>query len=297
MDRPLIIITGPTGVGKSDFAESLAMEGKGEIISCDSKAVYKDLKVGTGVSLNDPGIPYHLVSFMEIGNYYSVADFLSHSRRCVEHIRSMGKLPIISGGSMLYVERSIKGLDPSPKPDKRLREGLSSMIEDGDQDAVVEYIENFHLDIDIKYIMVNRRRALRLLEKMILPNDGEPLPPTDKNFRCIYLLRKKDEMRHRIEKRVDHMLENGLIEETREVLFRSRVNNLFLQEIPGYREVIKYLNDELDRDGLRDSIIDSHIKIYKQQLKWIPRLTCRVVELNGMFSVKDLRSMALQDSI
>ena len=97
-------------------------------------------------------------------------------------------MPIISGGSMLYVERSIKGLDPSPNPDKRLRESLGSMIEDGDQDAVVEYVENFHLEIDINDIMVNRRRALRLLEKMILPNDGEPLPPIDKNFLSWYVL-------------------------------------------------------------------------------------------------------------
>ena len=120
----LLIISGPTASGKTHLAENIARTLNGEIISADSRTIYRDLKIGTGGYSNDPDVPCHLTEIIDIGSTFSSYDWVLGARSAIIDIVNRKKIPIICGGTVHYIEMFLKGINSVPKPDLQLRADL-----------------------------------------------------------------------------------------------------------------------------------------------------------------------------
>lgn len=268
---PILCVAGPTASGKSARAVALAKEFDGEVISVDSRQVYHMLDIGTEKTSAEEmdGIPHHLIDILDPKETYSAGDFVKDAERLIEEIRARGKRPILAGGTHFYFDALLYGLPETTEPDSVLREQLEQRSEASLFAEIKERDPRRAERID----PMNKRRLVRALE--IIATHGH-VPERDisearHEVEWVILDPERDELRERITKRLERALENGLIEEVRQVreyVGDARLNELGLE----YRLVGEYLRDERSLDSLLPSLSTKVWHYARHQKAWLRKL-------------------------
>ncbi len=272
----VIAIVGATASGKTAYSIELAKKVNGEIISADSRLVYKGFDIGTAKPTLEErdGIPHYLIDIVEPEVDYSVGLWAKEAEKCIDEIIFRGKVPIIVGGTGLYFRILLENYDlPKVEPNYDLRreletltfEELQTRLASKDPETASRIEKN-----DKKKII----RALEIVETLNLPmseargvKDSSPYEVEwhGRNF-------PREELYERINKRVDLMIETGLIEETKNLLEKhGRIPNLI--DTIGYREIIEYLDGKLDLKGACDILKQNTRRYAKRQLTWFRKNT------------------------
>lgn len=267
----IIAIVGATASGKTAYAVELAKQINGEIISADSRLVYKGMNIGTAKPALDEmqGIPHYMVDIVEPDINYSAGLYAKEAKKHVKDILSRGKTPVIAGGTGLYFRILLENYKlPDVEPDYKLREELSKLsfdelshiLSDLDKNALNTLERNDKKKI-IRYIEIVKLTGLPL-SKACGKND-------DKEFdiEWIGLNFPREELYERINKRVDLMIEQGLVEETKYLLKKyGRIPNIV--DTIGYKEIISYLDGEFTLDEAKDKLKQNTRNYAKRQLTW-----------------------------
>lgn len=263
-----IVIAGPTGVGKTDISIKLAKLLNAEIISADSAQVYKGLNIGTAKITNEEknGIKHHMLDLIEPISKYSVG---LYEKKVNSILNSNNKNFLLVGGTGLYINSITDGLSVLPNADKKIRDKLSLMT----NEELFEKLKQVDKEASENIHINNKIRLERALEVYILT--GEKFSILSKrniknnsyNFIKIALERNRDYLYERINKRVDIMLENGLIEEVSN-LYNIYGDKLFEINIIGYTELIKYFKNEFSLDEAIYEIKKNSRHYAKRQFTW-----------------------------
>lgn len=277
----LIVILGPTAVGKSDLALKVAERFGCEIVSGDSMCVYKGMDIGTAKpSISDrQRIPHHLIDIREPGEEFSAADFQILAGEAIKTINHRGKIPLLVGGTGLYVQSLLEGYQFSPTPKTGLRKTLATTAADSGQTADL-YKDLIRLDPETASYLHphDRKRILRSLE--IVLTEQAPLSRrklTDQPrllFDCIVLGLSLDrpELYHRIDSRVDKMISAGLVDEVRALLTNSLKSSSTALQAIGYKELAGYLQGAVSLETAISMIKQASRRYAKRQLTWFRRM-------------------------
>lgn len=272
----LLVVLGPTGVGKSDISIQLAQYYQTEIISADSRQLYKELAIGTAVpSAEDrKKVPHHFIQTKSIFDYYNVSSFETEVLELTDNLFRMVNPLILTGGSMLYVDTICKGIDDIPTVDPEIREEVIDWYNKNGIEALRERL----LEVDSEYYHIvdqnNYKRMLHAVE--IHQMTGLPFTSFRKNtirerpFRIIKIGINQDRkiLYDRINARVIKMIEEGLVEEARAVYPYRNLNSL---NTVGYKELFTYFDGEITLDEAIDLIQRNTRKYARKQLTWFRR--------------------------
>lgn len=281
MKEKLLIITGPTGIGKTSLSIEIAKRVNGEIISADSMQIYKYMNIGTAKIKDEEmnAIPHHLIDFLELDEDFSVSDFRERAKVIITKLNTEDKIPMVVGGTGLYINSLVYDLNfTRVASDEAIRSRLEGIKEEFGN----EYLLNILREIDPKSaekINVNdTKRVIRSIE--IYEITGKPMSQHNNNFRklnedydlvIIGLNMDRKELYNRINQRVDIMIEEGLIDEVKSLLSSGYDKNLVSMQAIGYKEIIMYLENEITLDRAIELIKQGSRNYAKRQLTWFRR--------------------------
>jgi tRNA dimethylallyltransferase len=236
----IIVITGPTGVGKTKLSVELAKKVNGEIINADSMQVYKGLDIGTAKikESEKEGIPHYLFDICDVDRNYTIYDYQKDARNVISEIESRGKTPILVGGSGLYIKAALYDYE-------FIEEDFHSEFEDLSNEEILNEIRKDHeTDIHVN----NRKRLVRELNK-IKNGTKNSNKKNDKvyDFKLIGLTTDRDNLYKIIDNRVDKMVEEGLLREVKD-LYDAKVRTKAIMTGIGYKELYKYFDGDLTLD-------------------------------------------------
>ena len=239
--KNIIVITGPTGVGKTKMSIELAKRIDAEIINADSMQVYKDLNIGTAkiTEKEKEGIPHHLFDIVEPTNMYTVYDYQKDARDIINDVLSRGKKVIIVGGTGLYIKALLYDY-------KFIKEDKTYDFSKMSNEEILDKINSYNLDINLH--INNRKRLERVLTKLY--NNNMQAEKTDTvlyDFVAIGLTTTRDNLYKIIDNRVDKMIEDGLIDEVEE-LYKKNIHSKAINTGIGYKELYKYFDKEISLD-------------------------------------------------
>lgn len=239
--KNIIVITGPTGVGKTKMSIELAKRIDAEIINADSMQVYKDLNIGTAkiTEKEKEGIPHHLFDIVEPTNMYTVYDYQKDARDIINDVLSRGKKVIIVGGTGLYIKALLYDY-------KFIKEDKTYDFSKMSNEEILDKINSYNLDINLH--INNRKRLERVLTKLY--NNNMQTEKTDTvlyDFVAIGLTTTRDNLYKIIDNRVDKMIEDGLIDEVEE-LYKKSIHSKAINTGIGYKELYKYFDKEISLD-------------------------------------------------
>jgi tRNA dimethylallyltransferase len=291
----LLVIVGPTAVGKTKLSIELAKAFQGEVISGDSMQVYKGLDIGTAKIKPDEqeGIPHHLISWLEPDEPFSANQFQQLTKACIREINNRGKLPILVGGTGLYIQsithdfRFADVHDPSLRKkwkdylDQHGKEKLYSQLKEKDP----AYAEKLHPN--------NTRRIIRALE--ILEATGKSMAYYQRDWHrqspydliIIGLWMEREALYGRINRRVDQMIEEGLVDEVKELLERGIPKTSTAMQAIGYKEIVEYLEGTISLEEAIELIKRNTRRYAKRQMTWFRRM-----QEVKWFEVKDAKNFA-----
>jgi tRNA dimethylallyltransferase len=273
MKHTLIVLPGPTGVGKTEFAIDLARRHGCDIISCDSRQFYREMKIGTAA----PGeeqlalAKHHFIGFISVTDYYSVSLFERDVTGLLSSLFPKNPVVVMTGGSMLYMDAICRGMDDIPDTDPAVRQRYAEMYSRdgiaGLRLALKMVDPAYYAKVDLH----NPRRILRALE--ITESTGRPYssfltaPVRERNFRIIKagLTRERGELYRRIDSRVDRMVSEGLEEEARSLMRYRGLNAL---NTVGYREMFRWFDGEITREEAIILIRRNTRRYARKQLTW-----------------------------
>ena len=279
--QKLIILTGPTAVGKSKLSIELAKRIGGEIISADSMQVYKYMNIGTDKISEDKmcGVRHHLIDFLDPREDFNVVMFQSLVKEAIKDISSRGRIPIMVGGTGFYIQAVLYDIDfTETDSDNSLRHELEERVKNGQAHEI--YMELMKVDPKSCEIIHenNSKRVIRALEyykktgkPISLHNEEQHLKSSPYDFRYFVLTDERKTLYSRIDKRVDQMMYDGLLEETKKLLDMDIPGGATSMQSLGYRELIGYLNGEYDLERAICLIKQNTRHFAKRQLTWFKR--------------------------
>ncbi len=277
---PLVVIVGPTASGKSKLAVELAHWLQTEIVSADSMQIYRGMQIGTAKPTVEEmeGITHHLIDFVELNEPFSVADYVAHAKICVERIAQKGKIPILAGGTGLYINSFLENLQFSDEDkDAVLCEQLAEKARDQGVQVLVEELRSFDPQSAERIDSHNVSRIIRAIEiyrttgmtmtEHIAQSRSIPSPYSA----CIIGLDYTDRaiLYDRINRRVDQMIRMGLVEEAKQVL-SEQDGNTALQAI-GYKELLPYFQGNFTLEEAVEHMKRETRRYAKRQLTWFRR--------------------------
>ena len=277
----VISIVGPTASGKTKLAVKLAQKFNGEIVSADSMQIYKGMQIATAKPTVDEteGIKHHLIDFVSPDETYSVAMFVKDASRCIADINSRGKLPFIVGGTGLYVESLINNITFSEEQrDEKLSLELYKIYEEQGIDKLLEMLSEFDIDsADRLKAERNPKRIIRAIEfykttGITITEQNEKSKLVKNPYNPIKIginFKDRAKLYERINKRVDLMLENGLLDEAKDVL-SNKLSFTSVKAI-GYKELIPYFNGEKTLDECVEKLKMETRRYAKRQITWFKR--------------------------
>ena len=273
--KKLIAVVGPTASGKTALAVKLAQHYDGEVISADSMQIYKGMTIATAKPTTDEmqGIPHHLIDFLKPSENFSVSEYVKLANKATEDILSRGKLPILCGGTGLYVRSFLENVQFSDEEsDFALREELTARYKTEGGEKLIEEIRTFDPETAEKLLPSNSKRIIRAIEiyrltgvtmsESVKRSKSVPLPYDFTAIGITYADRQK--LYDRINQRVDQMIENGLLEEARE-FFASDIGNTAAAAI-GYKELKPYLDGKISFDEVTENLKMETRRYAKRQL-------------------------------
>ena len=291
----VIVICGPTASGKTGLSIELAKKINGEIISCDSMQIYKDMNIGTAKPETEEmqGIKHYMLDFVSPDERYSVADFKTNATNAIEEVLSHGKVPIVVGGTGLYVNSLVQNITyPNIETDLEYRNYLEKKAEN--EGLITLYEEAKKIDPEaMQSISQNdKKRIMRVLElynqtgktKTMLEKESR-LEPPKYEYIVFAIDMEREKLYERINKRVDIMIDQGLIGEVENLVKKYKSLPTAIQGL-GYKEVISYLNGDLTKDEMIDKIKMETRRYAKRQLTWF-RKDKSIKWLNGLMPVNE----------
>ena len=279
MNLPLVVITGPTAVGKSEIAVELALKFNGEIISADSVQLYKYFNIGAAKLTKEEqkGIPHHLFDILEPDQPFSVAEYQKLARKKIQEINERGKLPFLVGGTGLYIQSVIDPYEfPETTGHEEIRKKLRKIWSQGGKEELYQRLQKIDPDAAKRIHPKDFRRISRALEVYYLT--GKTISSYIRkrkkslyNLAMIGLTRQRSELYQRIEARVDKMFADGLIEEVKSILEMGYDPKIKPLQSLGYKQVVEYLMGECDQAEAIASTKKATRNYAKRQLTWIRR--------------------------
>ena len=257
----VIVIAGPTGTGKTALSLFLAKNLNAEIINADSTQVYKNLDIATGKVKDTEGIPHHLLDITDITKDYTVFDYQKDARKCIDDILARGKIPIVVGGTGLYIKAALYDYEFSDK-EHNTYEGFSN-------DEL--YNKLLEVDPDTSIHLNNRRRIISALN--YYEANKIPYSKKKKNDKLLYetifigLTCDRDILYYKINKRVDEMFEEGLLDEASS-LYNSGIRTKAVMTPIGYKELFAYFDKEISLEEAKELMKKNSRHYAKRQYTW-----------------------------
>jgi tRNA dimethylallyltransferase len=292
-NRLPVIVAGPTGVGKTAFAVELANRLDGEIIGADAYQVYRGLEILTGQPTREILLraPHHLIGFLPPAEAFDAARFAILAREKISEVLSCGKVPIIAGGSGLYLKALTHGLARMPPASSTLRTELAKL-------SPVQMRERLMaVDPAARVDLQNPRRVLRALEVSILTGRPSSALPrewgakTAPDFRGLLLVRERDELNARIIENVQSMFERGVVAEVASLQAVGPTASMAI----GLREIQSLLRGETTRTECIASVILATRRYAKRQLTWFRnQFTFQIIELTGLRDTHKIPPSAME---
>lgn len=287
----LLILVGPTAVGKTELSISLAEEINAEIISADSMQVYKGMDIGTAKPTREERarVPHHMIDIENPRYEFSVGEYLRRAEEVIDDIRKRGRVPLVVGGTGLYVRALTEGIFEGPAADWELRDELleRERINPGSLHAELQRVDP---DAARKIHPSDVRRTVRALE--VFYKEGAPISAIHKGYRAevtrrpakiVGLRRARPELYKRIEARVDAMMEQGLLEEVVVLKERGCTRRMVSMQALGYKQLMAFLDGETTlEEAVR--VIKRDTKRYaKRQFTWFNAdKSVRWVDIGGL---------------
>lgn len=267
----IVLVAGPTASGKSKEAIRIAKERGGEVISVDSRQVYRRLDIGTEKITPEEmaGIPHHLIDVREPAEKYSAGDFVHDAERLIAEINARGNLPILAGGTHFYFDALLYGL-PQIEPDEELREELEKLSSEELSAEIKEKDPARFAQLDPQ----NRRRLVRALEIIRTAGSVPERQAREIPYEVEWVIinPERDVLRERIDARLAEALNRGLIEEVRQI--REEVDDARLTELGlEYRVVGEYLRGERTYDSILPTLSAQLWRFATRQKAWLRKLT------------------------
>lgn len=273
----VIVLCGPTASGKTALSIELAKRINGEIVSCDSMQIYKEMDIGTAKPTIEEmqGIKHYLIDFISPDERYSVADYKKDAKIAIKEILKKGKVPIIVGGTGLYVDSLIYEIEyPNIEFNEEYRQELEEVAEQEGLEKLYQKAKEIDPEAIQKISKNDKKRILRILE--IYHATGKNKTEQEKESRKkeveydykVYALNwDREKLYERINKRVDIMIEQGLVDEVRWIYHKYNKFPTAMQGL-GYKEVVEYLNEEISKEEMIEKIKQETRRYAKRQLTW-----------------------------
>jgi tRNA dimethylallyltransferase len=265
----LVSIVGPTASGKTEFATRLAEALHTEIISADSRQFYREMDIGTAKPAADDlrRVPHHFIAHLGIDTLYSAGDFERDALAVLDHLFHSHRVVVMVGGSGLYIKAVTEGFDEMPRADEELRRYLRELFEKEGKEALQEMLKSLDEKAAENIDMENTQRLMRAIE-LAKQGKREPLVPREpRNFVTITIgmQLERAELYERINRRVDQMMEMGLLDEAKSLYPRRDLNAL---HTVGYTELFEYFDEKIDLARAVE-LIKQHTRNYaKRQMTW-----------------------------
>lgn len=268
------VVMGPTAAGKSELAFALAKECGGEIVSADSMQFYRGLDIGTAKPTPEERreVPHHLIDSMDISEKSDVFRFRTDALRIIGEIRARGRLPVVAGGSGLYLHALVYGLDVLPAK-QSLRDELDAAYDNDEHFPELAAVMERECPIDFKRFYPHRRKLIRAREVFLLSgkqiselHSGESAP--DPAFAQFVLVRDRADLVNRIRRRAKIMLDSGWIDEARTMLAKGLLNAPTAWQAIGYAQIGDYLAGKMTRAELLESIVIATRQYARRQASW-----------------------------
>lgn len=279
--KPLLILTGPTAVGKTSLSISLARAVNGEIISVDSMQVYKYMDIGTAKITPEEmrDVPHYLINEFEPDEEFSVVKFQEYAKRYIKSIHERNKVPILVGGTGFYIQSVLYDIDfDENDSDTSYRSELEQIAKTRGSD----YLHGLLIDIDPESAKAihpnNTKRIIRALE--YIKQTGEPISVHNEeqrkkespyNYKYFVLNKDRSKLYEAINQRVDIMIKNGLIDEVKQLMSMGFTKNMVSMQGLGYKEIIDYLEGNSSLDEAIEILKRDTRHYAKRQLTWFKR--------------------------
>ena len=272
---PLILIVGPSAVGKTELAIQLAELLDGEVISADSRLFYRGMDIGTAKPTREEQarVPHHLINIANPDEILSLAVFQQKVSKVIADIHTLNKIPFLVGGTGQYIRAVTEGWNPPEvEPDKRLRDELSKMKEEKGNGWLYEKLKELDLSAAEKIDPRNYRRTIRALEVIMTTGRkfSEQRGQTESPYHLISigLTRPRVELYERVDQRIEMMFANGFLDEVKSLLAKGYSLSLPTMSAIGYRECIRVIKDELSEEQAKAEIRRATRIFVRRQANW-----------------------------
>ena len=277
MNSSVIILLGPTGIGKSKVAITLSAFFSSEIVSADSMQVYKYMNIGTAKPSREDRrvVPHHMINIVHPDQYFSAGEYSKMAREKINRIIESGKTPIIVGGSGLYIRALVDGLFSEPVISNTIKKRVKIQLDNKGSDYLHRKLKKIDPVAASKIHPNDWRRIIRALEVFL--STGETISslqskakaePIDCQYLIIGLKTERSNLYERIESRVDSMFKKGLVKEVRQLIKRGYSQDLLPMRSLGYKEVFRYINGDYGIDEAKALIKKNTRHFAKRQMTW-----------------------------
>lgn len=280
-NRPLIILTGPTAVGKTALSIGLAKAVDGEIISADSMQVYRKMNIGTAKIQRSEmqGVRHHLIDILDPGEDFNVVLFKKYALEAMENIYSRGKMPVVVGGTGFYIQALLYDINFEENDnDMSYREELQSLAAEHGNSYIHDMLAKVDPESAEKIHENNVKRVIRALEfyrktgmKISEHNEAESQKESPYNFEYFVLNDDRQKLYDRIDRRIDIMLEDGLLDEVRSLVDEGYSRDLVSMQGLGYKEMIDYIQGRCTFDEAVYTLKRDTRHFAKRQVTWFKR--------------------------
>ena len=300
MKKKLITISGPTASGKTSLSLKLAEHLNCSIISCDSRQFYKEMSIGTAVPLKNElkKIDHYCIQHKSIKESYTIGDFKDDAHKILKKLFENNDFVIMTGGSGLYMDSVVSGLDDFPKIDPLIRKDLNKNF----KSKGIIYLQKKLKELDPKYYSIvdlnNHRRIIRALEVCI--SEKQPYSNflnkknnTSNKFKTVNLSieTNRDDLYKKINSRVDQMIEDGLVEEVNSLYKYKDLNPL---NTVGYKEIFDFIDGKTTLIEAIDKIKQNTRRYAKRQLTWLKKR--KLISVNKNIKIEELKNIILSNN-
>ena len=304
MSKPkIIVICGPTASGKTKLSIELAKKINGEIVSCDSMQIYKDMSIGTAKPTTEEmqGIKHYLIDCVSPETRYSVSDYKKAATAAIKEILSKGKVPIIVGGTGLYLESLIYNIEYNEiEVDLKYREELERIEKEEGLEKLYQKATAIDPEAIKKISHNDKKRIFRILEiyhstnktKTELELESRKNEP-EYDYILFGITMDREKLYERINLRVDIMIKDGLIEEVKELIKKYKGMPTAMQGL-GYKEVVEYLNGKMSKEEMIDKIKMETRRYAKRQLTWFRKYD-NLIWINGLDDIQNNIKIILEE--
>ena len=274
---PVIAVVGPTASGKTSLSIEIAKHFSGQVVSADSMQIYEKMNIATAKPTDDEmqGVPHHLIGFQPIDKKFSVAEYVTLAKECIEKIHNQGDLPVVAGGTGLYVDSLLQNIQFSKEEsNNELRNELTELFDQKGAEFMLEALREIDPQTAEKLHLNDKSRIIRALE--IYKATGKTMTEQkilsreeESPFEVLYIginYRDRNVLYDRINRRVDIMLENGLLDEAKD-FYNIDADKTACQAI-GYKELAPYFNGEKSLEDCLESLKIETRHYAKRQLTW-----------------------------